>query len=264
MAWQTGLVRRLCEAVLAALIGQLITRLENCAYEVTGKLPTQTTRCPWRWSLPIWHSALWRPRVTLEVITVTQRALLTKVNWMEEGQSHGPRQAARPGTHHQLWGRSGSSRAPGGLTCWLGAATSAGNAKSTGDDPGGALAKPERRIQRGPTQTGHSDFPGPQKPRLWSGVPPHPATSPLTRFRRPQPGPAGPPSGRHWGRREPKPAEPSSQTPGLVEAHRGDRRKPGRMRATHQPPILSAFGRSSGLWPPPRVGQENPQKLLPP
>ena len=56
---------------------------------------------------------------------------------MEEGQSHGPRQAARPGTHHQLWGRSGSSRAPGGLTCWLGAATSAGNAKSTGDDPGG-------------------------------------------------------------------------------------------------------------------------------
>ncbi|KAF6125352.1 hypothetical protein HJG60_009846 [Phyllostomus discolor] len=40
---------------------------------------------------------------------------------MEEGQSHGPRQAAKPGTHLRLWGRSGSSRAPGGLTCRLGA-----------------------------------------------------------------------------------------------------------------------------------------------
>lgn len=141
----------LCKAVLAALTGQLI-HLEHCTYKMTGKLLAQTNQLPLELIPPSLALCPRRPRVTHEVMTVTQSAL--PLRWVRrEGQSHGPAQAATPSTHLRRWGRFGSLRDHGGRTCQLGRQR--------------LQLPPERPTP--PAATPESPHPGPS--RHWEGRP---------------------------------------------------------------------------------------------
>lgn len=124
---QTGLEHRKTVQGAPGDPGQLI-HLQQCADEVIGKLPARTNRPP-RASVPPDRSAPRRPRVTHEVMTVTQSALPTEVS-QEEAQS--PQQPPRGA---QTSGARGQAGVPVGSRPSE-AATPSGNAKTARGAPG--------------------------------------------------------------------------------------------------------------------------------
>lgn len=239
MARPTDLVQRLCKAVMSTLTRQLM-HLEHCAYEVTDKLPAQTNRLPLALIPPNLALCTRQPRVTGEVMRVTQKALLTKVSQEMKGrataQDKPPLGYLSPALGqvrdvtglrwtYMSAGRSRLQPRRERQVHWL---QPRGHFNQRSRDAGG------RGAQRGPTRTGRKGFPGPQKLRLRSEVSSGPAPPGSPRFRRPSPGPAGSHSGRCRGRSGLRPIEPSFLRPRPVKARRGARKKP-RDGASHSP-----------------------------